>query len=263
MVHLTLVTCNDTSALTVGQPVVFFGTGFGGIVAGQTYYVQNIISGTQFSISSIAGATSPDVLTTASGTMTGQPRGAYYRSIQTVPPGIALTDTAYWLPFVPTQRTKFTINDAFTANDGIAILVLGDAVSIPVTDTQQGNAIVLLGSLTSLSVGQTVTFSGYSLGGVETNVDYEILTIVDDSINAITITQDGVTEVSLIDDQATWTGELTAKFTPTDYQSWSTPVVETFVVDGPFKPTVQSHYNKCPLEPILPTWWSMSMVFVW
>ena len=228
-----LVTCNDTGALTVGQPIVFFDTGFGGIVAGQTYYVQNINSGTQFAISSTAGATVPDSLSTASGSMTAQPQGTYYRAVQTVPPGIALTDTQYWLPFVPSLRTKVTINDGFTANDGIAILVLGDAVSIPVTDTaQQGNAIVLLGSLSSLTVGQTVTFSGYSLGGVETNIDYEILTIVDDSNNAITITQDGVTEVSLIDDQATWTGELTAKFKPTDYQSWSTPVVETFVVDG-------------------------------
>jgi hypothetical protein len=227
------ITCNNATALTVGQPVVFAGTSFGGIVAAQTYYVQNIISGTQFAISSVAGATSPNVLTTASGTMIGQPKGTYYRAIQTVPPGIALTNTDYWLPFVPTQRTKIFINDSFTANDSIAILVLGDATSIPVTDTQQsGNAIVLLGSLTSLSVGQTVTFSGYSLGGVETNVEYKILTIVDDSINAITVTQDGVTEVSLIDDQATWIGELTAKFTITDYQSWSTPVTETFVVDG-------------------------------
>jgi len=227
------ITCNNATALTVGQPVVFAGTSFGGIVAAQTYYVQNIISGTQFAISSVAGATSPNVLTTASGTMTGQLKGTYYRAIQTVPPGIALTNTDYWLPFVPTQRTKIFINDSFTANDSIAILVLGDATSIPVTDTQQsGNAIVLLGSLTSLSVGQTVTFSGYSLGGVETNVEYKILTIVDDSINAITVTQDGVTEVSLIDDQATWIGELTAKFTITDYQSWSTPVTETFVVDG-------------------------------
>jgi len=228
-----LITCNDSSVLTVGQPIVFFGTGFGGIVVGQTYYVQNIASGTQFAISSIAGDTSPVGLSTASGSMTAQPQGTYYRAVQTVPPGIALTNTVYWLPFVPSLRTKVTINDAITANDGISILVLGDATSIPVTDTQQsGNAIVLLGSLTSLSVGQTVTFSGYSLGGVETNVDYEILTIVDDSINAITITQDGVTEVSLIDDQATWTGELNAKFKPTSYQSWSTPVTETFIVDA-------------------------------
>ena len=225
------ITCNNTSALTVGQSVVFSGTGFGGIFTGQTYYVQSINSGTQFTVSSVAGATVPTPLTTASGNMTAQPQGTYYRAIQTVPPGIGLSDTAYWLPFVPSLRTKVTINDTITVNDGIAVLVLGNAVSISVTETQQsGNIIVLSGSTASLSVGQMVTFSGYSLGGIETNVNYEILTIVNSS--DITITQDGVSAVSLIDDQAIWIGELVAKFVPTDYQSWSTAVTETFIVDA-------------------------------
>jgi hypothetical protein len=35
----------------------------------------------------------------------------------------------------------------------------------------------------------------------------------------------------LIDDQASWIGELSAKFVPVNYQSWSTPVIETFVVN--------------------------------
>ena len=227
-----VVTCNSTSALTVGQPIVFSGTVFGGIVSGQKYYVQLIANGTQFYITDTAGSATLVALTTASGTMTGSPQGTYYRSIQTVPPGIALTNTDYWLPFIPSVRTKCTITASISATDGISVVVLGAATSIPVTDTQQqGNAIVLLGSLDTLSVGQTVTFSGYSLGGVQTNTVYQILTIVSDSINAITITEDGITEVSLIDDQATWAGELIAKFTPTTFQSWSTPVIETFVVD--------------------------------
>jgi hypothetical protein len=227
-----VVTCNSTSALTIGQPIVFSGTVFGGITAGQKYYVQLIANGTQFYITETAGSATSVVLTTASGIMTGNPTGTYYRSIQEVPPGIALTDTSYWLPFLPSVRSKCTITATVSATDGIAVLVLGAATSIPVTDTQQqGNAIVLSGSLDSLSVGQTVTFAGYSLGGVLTNTVYQILTIVGDSNNAITITEDGVGEVSLIDDQATWLGELTAKFTPTTFQSWSTPVIETFVVD--------------------------------
>ena len=225
------VTCSSSNSLTVGQPIVFVGTGVGGIVAGQTYYIQDINSGTQFSISSTAGATGPDSLSTASGSMTAAPQGTYYRAIQTVPPGITLNNTDYWLPFVPAQRTKVTITDTFTNTDGLSVLVLGDATSITVTDTMEsGNAIVLLGSVSSLSEGQAVTFSGYSLGGVETNIDYQVLSI-NISTNSITITEDGATEVALIDDQAIWTGELTAKFVPTDYRSWSTPVVETFTVD--------------------------------
>jgi hypothetical protein len=227
-----VVTCNNTSALTVGQPIVFSGTTFGGIVAGQEYYVQSIANGTQFYISEIAGATTPFVLTTASGTMTGSPKGTYYRATQTVPPGISLTDTTYWLPFVPTVNTKLTITADVLTTDGISVVVLGNATSITVSDTQTlGNSIVLMGSTSTLYVGQTVTFSGYSLGGVLTETNYKILTIIDDSMSAITITEDGTTEVELIDDQAIWVGELSAKFVPANYQSWSTPVVETFIVN--------------------------------
>ena len=227
-----LVTCNSTSALTIGQPIVFSGTVFGGVVAAQEYYVQSILNGTQFYITDTAGSTTTLPLTTASGLMTGSPKGVYYRAIQTVPPGILLTNTDYWIPFVPSVRSKITITANITATDLISLLVLGNAASITVTDTQAlGNAIVLLGSTASLSVGQTVTFSGYSLGGVLTGTTYQVLSIVDDSMSAITITQDGVTEVSLIDDEATWSGELAAKFVPTTYQSWSTPVIEAFVVD--------------------------------
>jgi hypothetical protein len=227
-----VLTCNNTSALTVGQPIVFSGTVFGGVVAGQEYYVQNIANGTQFYIAATAGSDTPLALTTAAGTMSGSPKGSYYRAIQPVPAGIELTDVNYWLPFVPTVRTKLTITASVSATDGIAVVVLGNATSIAVSDTlAQGNAIVLLGSTASLNVGQTVTFSGYSLGGVLTETNYQILTIVDDSMSAITITEDGTTEVALIDDQATWVGELSAKFVPVNYQSWSTPVIETFVVD--------------------------------
>jgi hypothetical protein len=227
-----LITCNSTSALTIGQPIVFSGTVFGGIVANQEYYVQSILNGTQFYITAVAGSATVVSLTTASGLMTGSPKGTYYRAVQTVPPGALLTDTTYWLPFVPSVRSKITITANITATDEIAVLILGNATSITVTDTQAlGNAIVLLGSTASLSVGQTVTFSGYSLGGVLTGTTYQILSIIDDSMSAITITEDGTTEVSLIDDEATWAGELVAKFVPTNYQSWSTPVIETFVVD--------------------------------
>jgi hypothetical protein len=242
------VICNDTTALTLGQPLVFSGIVFGGIVAGQTYYVQTITSATQFSITTTAGSTVAFSLSTATGTMTADPQGTYYRAVQAVPAGQSLTNTAYWLPFVPTRQTLIVLNDSYTANDSVALLVLGDTLSYTVTDTQQqGNAIVLLGPVSALSVGQAVTFSGYSLGGVEINVDYQILTIVDDSINAITITQDGTTEVALIDDQATWSGELTAKFITNNFKSWSTPVVETFVVDAEIQSTNTVTLSQVPI----------------
>ena len=46
------VTVSNTATLIAGQPIVFLGTTFGGLVAYQTYYVLNIVNNTQFTISS-------------------------------------------------------------------------------------------------------------------------------------------------------------------------------------------------------------------
>ena len=226
------VTCNTTAALTTGQPIQFSGSVFGGIVSGQLYYVQNILNGVSFTLTAVAGSATAVTLATASGSMTGAPQGTYYRAVQAVPAGTQLTDTNYWLPFVPSRRSLLTVTANVTANDLLSLLILGNAISITVTDTLAlGNAIVLQGSTSPLYVGQPVSFSGSSLGGVLTDTVYQVFSIVSDSINAITITEDGVTELALIDDQADWTGQLTAKFQPSTYQSWSTPVSQTFVVD--------------------------------
>ena len=69
-----VITCNSTLQLAVGQPIVFTGTGFGGITAspGTIYYVADVfgaLGSTQFKVSTSPISTVPVVLTTASGTM--------------------------------------------------------------------------------------------------------------------------------------------------------------------------------------------------
>jgi hypothetical protein len=67
-----IVTCNSTSQIGPGQPIVFVGTGFGGITSGVThvYYVLSVVSTTEFTITQNLGTTSAVVLTTATGTLT-------------------------------------------------------------------------------------------------------------------------------------------------------------------------------------------------
>jgi hypothetical protein len=69
-----VITCNSTLQLAVGQPIVFTGTGLGGIDASPTtiYYVAEVFGSlgtTQFKISSSPISTTPIPLTTASGSM--------------------------------------------------------------------------------------------------------------------------------------------------------------------------------------------------
>ena len=62
-----VITISDTSWLKRNVAIKFTGTTFGGIVADQTYYVQNIVNGTTFTIGSTRDATTAVTLTTASG----------------------------------------------------------------------------------------------------------------------------------------------------------------------------------------------------
>ena len=66
------ITCSNTSTLGVGQPIIFTGTTFGGIVASplQVYYVQSIVSSTQFTITSNLFTNIPLTLSNGSGSMT-------------------------------------------------------------------------------------------------------------------------------------------------------------------------------------------------
>lgn len=65
------ITCDSTAQLGVGQPVVFTGTGFGGITASATtiYYVLSVVSATQFTVATTPTSATAVTLTTASGTM--------------------------------------------------------------------------------------------------------------------------------------------------------------------------------------------------
>ena len=65
------ITCLSTVGIGAGQPIQFTGTTFGGISssATQIYYVQQVISLTQFTVATSPTATSSVVLTNASGSM--------------------------------------------------------------------------------------------------------------------------------------------------------------------------------------------------
>jgi len=66
------ITCDSTSQIETGQPIVFTGTSFGGITASatQVYYVLDQISATEFTITNNLGSTTAVSLTTATGSLT-------------------------------------------------------------------------------------------------------------------------------------------------------------------------------------------------
>lgn len=66
------VTCDNTDDLNKTQPITFTGSTFGGIVAGTTYYIRDIVDENNFTLSATPGG-SELVLSTAAGSMIGRP----------------------------------------------------------------------------------------------------------------------------------------------------------------------------------------------
>ena len=109
-----LITCTSTTQFTVGRPVVFTSTVFGGIAEGETYYIKTIDSSTTFTITSTQnGNVFP--LTSASGLMTvtlpaisfGQPTIRTYSFILRLSSNLG-GDTATYSITVVNQNTPIS-----------------------------------------------------------------------------------------------------------------------------------------------------------
>lgn len=119
--------------------------------------------------------------------------GTYYRSTQTVPVGIEITNVDYWLSFVPTLLSQVTLDAQPAATDGVAVVVMGP-VTVPATHLITGREYVI----------QTVGTTDWTTVGAATSTP-------------------GTSFV------ATGSGSGTGTAT-TDY-SWSTPQAQYHVVD--------------------------------
>lgn len=132
--------------------------------------------------------------------------GLYYRAVQNVPTGTAITDAAYWSQFVPTLETQVDLGTTYTAGDGIALV----AYALTTVDATRIN---YLRTYTIASPGNTPWTSA---GAANNNAG---------TVFTCGVLPDSPTSANNWDDIA-GTGTAT-----TDY-GWSTPVVQSFVADN-------------------------------
>lgn len=135
--NIDVVTVSDTTGFYRDMPITFTGTTFGGITAGTTYYVKEVADGNSITLSSTPGG-SMLTLTTASGTMYGNPESYMY----------VCTDS-----FNSTVYTKEATNTYETTN------------------------IVTLLNTTNLTVNSPIVFTGNVFGGLTENQVYYIKSI--------------------------------------------------------------------------------------
>ena len=85
------VVLGTTANMASGLPITFSGTAFGGITAGDTYYILSVLNGTQITLSGTAGGAIVAV-STATGSMTASFTSGGQQIISTVPPGESLNE---------------------------------------------------------------------------------------------------------------------------------------------------------------------------
>lgn len=120
--------------------------------------------------------------------------GNFYRALQDVPNGVAITNESYWFEFVPTLETKVNFGGAFEDTDGIAVVVLGP---------------------TTVDAGHFAVGRSYTIASVGTT-NFVNIGAANNNVGAV-FTATGV---------GTGSGTATTDF------SWSTPQVQNFVVDS-------------------------------
>lgn len=88
------ITCNSTAGMYTDLNIEFTGDVFGGINLGIRYFVLEVVSSTEFTITATEFTTTPVTLTTATGSMTGSiTQHIYYELISgTLPAGIQVSD---------------------------------------------------------------------------------------------------------------------------------------------------------------------------
>jgi len=153
----------NTSNLNINDTITFSSPTIGGLVAGVTYYVVEIIDSTKFAISTLVGG-DPITLTTESGAMTG-------------------------------STNPLSVSDVSGVNNTITPPL--DVVSVTATDSVTD--YITCDDTSNFVIGQTIIFRGTSFGGINTNglvyfvrsvIDSTDFTIMDETGTLVTVTTD-------------------------------------------------------------------------
>ena len=218
--YLTL--SGSTSVLNINDAIVFQSPTFGGIIAGEIYYVAGILSSTEFTVSTTVGGI-PVTLTTASGSMTTSVNPPTVANIiavnNAITPPLAITNvvstakgtniitcanTAGLAGFVSGQQILFkaSIFDAPTLviNNTYRIVELGTTdwnVVTGIISTYKVGDVIVCNNVTPITGTGTALLADF--GGISTLGEvyfvYQVLspltfTIKDVDGNVVTLTND-------------------------------------------------------------------------
>ena len=184
-----LITCTSTTQFTVGRPVIFTSTVFGGIEEGETYYIRTIDSTTTFTI---AATQNGDVfpLTSASGSMTvtlpaisfGQPTIRTYSFILRLSSNLGGDTVTYSIAVVNQNTPVSQGGPGYTINSRIPTILNTRPRTFIITDNDPFSGYYILPPVSptvnafigTIRSGEYFTFKiiGYDFDGSSLTYEY-------------------------------------------------------------------------------------------
>ena len=184
-----LITCTSTTQFTIGRPVVFTSTAFGGIEEGETYYITTINSSTTFTI---AATQNGDVfpLTSATGSMTvtlpaisfGQPTIRTYSFILRLSSNLGGDTATYSITVVNQNTPVIQGGPGYTINSRIPTILNTRPKTFIITDNDPYSGYYILPPVSptvnafigTIRSGEYFTFKviGYDFDGSSLTYEY-------------------------------------------------------------------------------------------
>lgn len=170
----------NTNNMVVNYPIQFTGTALGGLTVGTVYYVNDVIDGTNFSIS--------NALVNVSVTATNSSNN-----------GLTVTSTGSLIPLNPivfsapvfgniVDGTKYYISQIL---DSQTFTVASTLINVNVSSTAAVSNLITVSSTANFQANQPIRFVGNSFGGIVAETTYYILVINDSQTFTISQTPGG------------------------------------------------------------------------
>ena len=189
----------STTNMVVNYPIQFTGTSLGGVSVGAVYYINDVISGSLFSVSSAL----VEVTVTATNPSNS---GFTVASTTTLVPLNPIIFTGTIVGGV-VDGTKYYISSIIDIN---TFTISTTLITRYVTETQAGSNLITTSSTTGFVVNNPIQFVGTAFGNIVSETTYYILAINDGQTFTVSQTPGG-SAISLLDA----TGSLIMRTAPT------------------------------------------------
>jgi hypothetical protein len=201
---------SNTTNMSVNLPIQFTGQAQGGLTAGTTYYIQDVIDATNFTISAnlvnvtVLSTTSPSTLTVTTGTAS---------NLTPLNP-IVFSEGAGAIFGGVTEGQKYYISKILT---GSTFAIATSVITATITATSSGTNLIVTSDTSQFVVNNPIIFTGTTFGNIQAETIYYIQVI--NSGTTFTISQTpGGGAVGLIDR----TGVVTARTCPSSFTGITT-----------------------------------------